>query len=794
MFNLALADFSAFSSQGTINLCKGDTYVDEITIKNDKNIPKIFNIEQTNEDLYSYTTVFPNRLALDSFEKGTVYQVFSPRIKSLDYYQSKVIIESDGKKKLLKQDINFVECKNIEIVAAEHSYSNCPCVSTIYTFEIENIGGFSDTFYISIDMDERYYALSEEIASLQPGDKKTFYANVRLPCDSTGKISMDLLVRSGASGFEAKKPLYLSLRDDCYDFDVSFGNITRDIDDQFILRDNLTYDMLVNDSFFIPFKINNKGEFSTNYSIDAEVPHFVEVLRPDRVVDINETSNGYLYINSTNVTVKKFEALIKITSDVGQYSKSYSLEGEFIDLIEDEPPSLVYLYVGLIILLLIALFLFIFIMVKRRRRKYDYLEISANGEPLKGIEEKPKKVISRSSKWYILLIISIVILFLISLGSAFWLFWSSFDIGALDGINVTQHNFSLNQTEDVDATKEKIIEHLNDTLSYNMTDEEIEEYSNLSHLNNISEESSLLRVTNSTYAFLMDNILYMILAFILFCIMLIAVIFRHKLGFFLFIDKNKILGILLILAGLIIIIFLLTNYGLSGEPEEGKEVLADNELNLFQLVYLIILLLFIALIFIIVKFISKENIYKYFIISLAFVLVLMLITFLYFIPSGIPQEFDLKKKNMTDFEEGYVGEEENLTDYVWTKNNQKIIDFGPYIKTYDNLNFTLKTTDVENITVNVEGTKVILDPDEGWYGTRFINLIAEDEFGGVAHSPDIKLVVMDKDSWYERLPEVAFTFLLNFYMYLIYFGFLVLVVFLILVGYVRHEGDQGKNK
>ncbi len=133
---------------------------------------------------------------------------------------------------------------------------------------------------------------------------------------------------------------------------------------------------------------------------------------------------------------------------------------------------------------------------------------------------------------------------------------------------------------------------------------------------------------------------------------------------------------------------------------------------------------------------------------------------------------------------------ESPTAYIWNKNRVKTIDLLDFVNDTDNDLISFSATHVANITVNISDNGVVtFVPDKDWYGQRVITFIADDGHGGRTYSPDITLVVQNKESF----PSWGFfTNLIDQYLY--FFILLLVLAALVVIFLVLWIKGRAKGK
>lgn len=87
----------------------------------------------------------------------------------------------------------------------------------------------------------------------------------------------------------------------------------------------------------------------------------------------------------------------------------------------------------------------------------------------------------------------------------------------------------------------------------------------------------------------------------------------------------------------------------------------------------------------------------------------------------------------------------NLTQEIpeisWTENNIKIVDLTNYFNDLDKDNLTYVASGVDNITITFNNSKMYLDPELNWFGTRYLIITASDsEYSVESNNITLKVI------------------------------------------------------
>ncbi|MGM5482546.1 MAG: hypothetical protein ACQESF_03725 [Nanobdellota archaeon] len=454
--------YDAYADSSDLVLCKGEVFEQSIIIDSQFNTDKVLDAKEISELPVS---LIPEKSFLGPGEKLSLNYLLPTRNIEVGEYESEVILKADDLSKSIIQKVRVRTCDNINLITEDNSFSNCPCKTTIYKAKVMNTGNFRDSFDLSIDINEKFYSLSQEEISLNPKESKDVYIFVKLPCEKVGNYSFNLLAESKVSGFEEKKPFYLNLRGKCYDFEISFGDINKTGGNvtpgtNFSFPGNNSYNLCLNNSYQIPIILENTGEINNSYSVKSNLPDGFDIFFPNGSVSVNKFSSGYLKVDLGNLSDERIiKSDIIIETGKGEVSKSYELsfcidDCRFDDKSDKAKPWLVILVIGsLLLFLCIILCLFFFILAKNKKDKSEKEEaISARQDTSITQEEAKKKGfldnhpwLKKNLKWiYLLLIILLILLFFLVLGY----FYPADSIS--QNLNVSD-NLSLGGNESMDT-------------------------------------------------------------------------------------------------------------------------------------------------------------------------------------------------------------------------------------------------------------------------------------------------------------------------------------------------------
>ena len=382
----ALTDFSAYSSKKLISVCNCGTFTDTITVANTGSGADYFTIKKagTASSLVSY---MPNYFILSPGETTdlSVFGNVACSTPSGSYGLQTHIETNGGMKKVLTQQIKVHECNAFKTYAPYPSYKNLPCTPTIYEIKIKNHRDFADFYKLNVvNLKLSYYRFSESYLLLTPGEERSIYLFVNLPCELSGTHSFDVVVESTQTKQKASVPLYLTIDDKGYDFNLQLGKsaeveYNKTIDVKFIAvdaADNKGLVMCKDKVYMVPVKLTNIAEFSNSYVIEAS--H--EAMMVPKKVTVGPKQSMFLvnYFEAGKVRQGSDTYNLKITSSKGKLTAKMPLKitVEGCGEAEAEPsglPKILLLLVLLFLILLLILLAFL-LFGKPKKGLYDALD------------------------------------------------------------------------------------------------------------------------------------------------------------------------------------------------------------------------------------------------------------------------------------------------------------------------------------------------------------------------------------------------------------------------------------
>ena len=110
---MAQDDFSATSNNAVIELCKGSTFIDSISIFNSNDVSAYFTVYPTGE-ASTWNTITPSSFMLEPYQSQLIQNFITPSVDAEGEYELQVEITANGRiTKLLKQTV-IIACDSAD--------------------------------------------------------------------------------------------------------------------------------------------------------------------------------------------------------------------------------------------------------------------------------------------------------------------------------------------------------------------------------------------------------------------------------------------------------------------------------------------------------------------------------------------------------------------------------------------------------------------------------------------------------------------------------------------------------
>jgi hypothetical protein len=336
---IGLADYTAFSGLGQIDICQGSMAVDTVYLKNTGTEDAELGITSS-----SWSKHVPSEVRVKPGEQAVVYNfIRPPKDIGLGMYEITTRFDN-GVTKELRQIVNIKSCP-VTIVSEGETFTDCPCTLTYYEFKITNTGPLPETYALGVNSE--YAEISKNPLVIKPNSTESVYVSLQLPCGNVGEYEFTFITQA-ASGFRTETPFRFISREGCFDFRLEPGKPLLEKTPEFVPQDR-DYKICSGRTSYIPVRVISTGELDTklNYSVDR-LPFY-------GTLNLTKGSEKIVHI-PVDMHKGTYDLEIGVKSNKGVYkSESFKVKVEDCNSNEDFPQEssilnkLVFAVLGLII-------------------------------------------------------------------------------------------------------------------------------------------------------------------------------------------------------------------------------------------------------------------------------------------------------------------------------------------------------------------------------------------------------------------------------------------------------------
>ncbi|MBW2984954.1 hypothetical protein KY361_07575 [Candidatus Woesearchaeota archaeon] len=186
----------------------------------------------------------------------------------------------------------IVSANNLRVTSTDYVKNVDPCKPASFSFSIENIGTYTETYYLGVDKLSEYAAFSQNPVTLNPSTSQELFAFINADCDTTGSYNLNIIVRALNSRQEVKLPIQLNIIEN-YDYDLFFGDYY--VEGQPIKVANGRFKICEEDVKQLPVIIQNKADVPNSYKISLRGPGFASLTQNSAI--LNGLQEGAIFIN-----------------------------------------------------------------------------------------------------------------------------------------------------------------------------------------------------------------------------------------------------------------------------------------------------------------------------------------------------------------------------------------------------------------------------------------------------------------------------------------------------------------
>jgi len=289
--------FFAASSKSHFDTCTLIGIEDTVIIKNTGDWFEEYYIELQGSAA-KYAVTVPNSVFLEPGQTELVTNYIQFPKNAIGTYDLEVIIKTNsGLRQSFTQEFNSKLCNNNHLLAINFNQTACPCLDMEFEFNVKNIGNHIETYTFGLDRYGEYANIDTNPLVLGPGEAKTVYLTLKLPCDIYGTQVIHFFSNAQSSGIISKVPLLLNINQ-CYDYGIETGKLVENDDDKFeVAFEDVgsNYNVCGGDSKSIQLRIENEGYIDNNISYNLTGPEWSNVYGD--LFRLDGFEEGYTYVD-----------------------------------------------------------------------------------------------------------------------------------------------------------------------------------------------------------------------------------------------------------------------------------------------------------------------------------------------------------------------------------------------------------------------------------------------------------------------------------------------------------------
>ncbi|MGM5484442.1 MAG: Ig-like domain-containing protein [Nanobdellota archaeon] len=248
-----------------LDTCSCVPYEDSLELKNTGDFEVAYEIGIKGTD---HVSLSRDLVVLKPGESDSIMAMVDPPCGEEREFSYEIIIETDsGLRKVYTKSVDSNKCDNIETeFLLGNSFSNDPCIATKFDMEVTNTGKHNEVYMMGTrDIPSDYVEFTQDDFFLQPGESETVSAYVSYPCDVYGLQEAKFTVESKDANIKEEYPFFVDINRK-YNYSADFGKYDQDGADY---SSDGEYAFCENDVSAIPLRVNNEVYLSNTYKIET---------------------------------------------------------------------------------------------------------------------------------------------------------------------------------------------------------------------------------------------------------------------------------------------------------------------------------------------------------------------------------------------------------------------------------------------------------------------------------------------------------------------------------------------
>ncbi len=316
--NKYVHQFTVSSLYPEIQACQCSPKSDLIEIKNLGDFSATFNvaIESDHRDWFT--------LSEDTFEMGPnevkkVYVYLNAPCDVYGNFQYLIKVRSSfGRERQILKNFNIDKCQNLKMILTSYQDDVGPCEPAKYDIYVENVGLFREDYRLDFGNANDYVNINTTEFSLDSGESRTLPSTITFPCDVYGDKKIQFNAFSQRNLLQASVTKDLNIRRD-YDYSVSFEGLHEAGENAVCTQVETDYS----------FKIKNNANIRNTINIDLNGPSYAGISNDTLVLNPGEEKTVKIWFNPAYEDRGKETITLTLDSELGNIVKKYKFDMDF---------------------------------------------------------------------------------------------------------------------------------------------------------------------------------------------------------------------------------------------------------------------------------------------------------------------------------------------------------------------------------------------------------------------------------------------------------------------------------
>lgn len=263
----------------------------------------------------SFTTTVPYGFWLDSGSEAIIYSYITPSSKvAPGNYFLDLTVSSGGTTRTVRHNIIVENCHYTTLKVEPASQQICACEQKTLTITISNLGNYRENYVLTVEGPASSWVnLSAKEITLEPNKTTTVLAYLTSPCNVAGNYEINFVVKSKSEYSKANAKATANIVS-CYDYTIS--------------SEKTFYSVCEAEKINVPIKIKNFGTQRNVYKINMQGPNWTNIDLKQINVEKDKEGSFNLILQPPFKTQGNFTVYLEAMSELGKVLKKHEISLE----------------------------------------------------------------------------------------------------------------------------------------------------------------------------------------------------------------------------------------------------------------------------------------------------------------------------------------------------------------------------------------------------------------------------------------------------------------------------------